>query len=175
MTAQLRSIYARWERLEEEKRATAEDLKELFAEAKSNGYDTKALRAAFRLRSLSEEKTAEQSEHETLVELYLAGLAGTNDAPRAHPRIARESLADSEPPPSPAVAPPAMTASADQESAVPSPIVASSTPSDDDATAPRAGQSREQSPARGEIDIDLPSFLDRKSPDCIANRAQGRG
>lgn len=89
-----------------------------------------------------------------------------------------ESLADSDDTPGApdvAVAPTAMTASADQESAVPSPIVASSTPSDDDATPPRAGRSREQSPARGDIDISLPSFLDRKSPDCIANRAQGRG
>ena len=172
---QLRSIYARWERLEEEKRATAEDLKELFAEAKSNGYDTKALRAAFRLRALSEEKSAEQNEHEALVDLYLAGLGGTIDAPRAHPRNAREEslglrgdapavTADGTPKP----------ASGAKEAAGDHPTSASE-PITRDAENPRAGSARTE-PARGTIHDDegIPAFLDRSNPDCRYG-AQGRG
>ena len=47
---QLRTIVARIERLEEEKAALATDLREVYAEAKGNGFDVKALRAVIRLR-----------------------------------------------------------------------------------------------------------------------------
>lgn len=76
MSEQLRSIYARWERLEEEKRATAEDLKELFAEAKGNGYEPKALRIAFRLKAAAEGPgAAETAATAALVETYIAALS----------------------------------------------------------------------------------------------------
>ena len=47
---QLRAIVARIERLEEEKAALAADLREVYAEAKGNGFEVKALRAASRMR-----------------------------------------------------------------------------------------------------------------------------
>lgn len=44
---QIKSYFQRWKRLEGEKKAISDDLKELFSEAKHAGYDSKALRAAF--------------------------------------------------------------------------------------------------------------------------------
>ena len=52
---QLRSFVARIERLEEEKAALAADLREVYAEAKGNGFDVKALRTVIRLRKQDEE------------------------------------------------------------------------------------------------------------------------
>jgi len=69
--AQLRSIIERIERLEEEKQAIADDIKEVYAEAKANGYDTKTLRAVVRIRK---QDTAERQEQEALLDLYLAAL-----------------------------------------------------------------------------------------------------
>ena len=76
---QLRSIIERIERLEEEKQAIAEDIKEVYAEAKANGYDTKTLRAVVRIRK---QDTAERQEQEALLDLYLAalGMAVTAEA-----------------------------------------------------------------------------------------------
>ena len=68
---QLRSIIERVERLEEEKAAIAEDIKEVYAEAKANGYDTKILRTVVRLRK--QDKT-ERAEQEALLDLYMHAL-----------------------------------------------------------------------------------------------------
>lgn len=68
---QVRSIIERIERLEEEKREVADQIKEVYAEADSNGFDKKALRAVVTLRR----KTAEErAELESLVDLYLTAL-----------------------------------------------------------------------------------------------------
>jgi uncharacterized protein (UPF0335 family) len=73
---QLKSIVERVERLEEEKKALADDIKEVFAEAKANGFDTKVLRTVIRLRK--QDKT-ERQEQEALLDLYLhaLGMAGS--------------------------------------------------------------------------------------------------
>lgn len=68
---QLKSIIARIERLEEEKKAIADDIKEVYAEAKANGYDTKVLRKVVSLRKQDRNERAEQ---EALLELYLGAL-----------------------------------------------------------------------------------------------------
>ena len=68
---QLKSIVERIERLEEEKRALADDIKEVFAEAKGNGFDVKVLRTVIRLRK--QDKT-ERQEQEALLDLYLHAL-----------------------------------------------------------------------------------------------------
>lgn len=68
---QLRAIVARIERLEEEKAALAADLREVYAEAKGNGFDVKALRAIVRLRK---QDADERREHETILETYLHAL-----------------------------------------------------------------------------------------------------
>ena len=65
---QLKSIVQRIERLEEEKKTISDDIKEVYAEAKGNGYDPKVLRKviALRKRDLDERK-----EEEAIMDLYL--------------------------------------------------------------------------------------------------------
>lgn len=67
----LRSFLERVERLEEEKSAIAGDIKEVFAEAKGEGYDTKTLRKVIRLRKMDR---AKREEEEALLALYLSAL-----------------------------------------------------------------------------------------------------
>jgi uncharacterized protein (UPF0335 family) len=68
---QLKSIVERIERLEEEKKAVAEQIKEVYAEAKANGFDAKTLRKVVSLRKRS---TEERQEEEALLDLYLHAL-----------------------------------------------------------------------------------------------------
>jgi len=72
---QLKSIIERIEKLEEEKKAIADDIKEVFAEAKANGFDVKTLRQVLRIRK---QDNAERQEQEALLDLYLhaLGMAG---------------------------------------------------------------------------------------------------
>lgn len=63
----LKAFIERVERLEEEKAALAEDIKEIYAEAKAVGFDTKTMRKVVSLRKLDSEKRREQEE---LLELY---------------------------------------------------------------------------------------------------------
>ncbi len=67
----LRSFIERVERLEEEKATIQGDVKEVFAEAKGEGYDTKVLRQVIRLRKMDR---AQRQEQEALLELYLSAL-----------------------------------------------------------------------------------------------------
>ncbi len=68
---QLKSVIERIERLEEEKQAIADDIKEVYAEAKGNGFDTKIIRQVIRIRK---QDTAERQEQEALLDVYLAAL-----------------------------------------------------------------------------------------------------
>lgn len=68
---QLRTIVERVERLEEEKKAIADDIKDVYAEAKANGFDTKTLRTVVRLRKV---ETAERQEQEAMLDLYMSAL-----------------------------------------------------------------------------------------------------
>ena len=74
----LRALIERIERMEEEKRAIGEDIKEIYAEAKGNGFDTKVLRAVVKIRRMD---ASERQEQEALLELYMAAL-GMSFAPR---------------------------------------------------------------------------------------------
>jgi uncharacterized protein (UPF0335 family) len=68
---QLRSLVERIERLEEEKKTIAGDIKEVYAEAKGNGFDTKILRKVVALRKKDQ---AELQEEEAMLDVYLAAL-----------------------------------------------------------------------------------------------------
>lgn len=68
---QIRAFIERIERLEEEKSAIAGDIKEVYAEAKGNGFDTKVLRKVIAIRK---QDHAERMEQEALLELYLSAL-----------------------------------------------------------------------------------------------------
>ena len=68
---QLRSLVERIEKLEEEKKAIAGDIKEVYAEAKANGFDTKVMRKVISLRK---KDSAERAEEEAILDLYLHAL-----------------------------------------------------------------------------------------------------
>ncbi len=67
----LRSIVERIERLEEERKALAGDIKDIYAEAKSAGFDVKVLRQLIRIRK---EEPAEVEEQESLLDVYRRAL-----------------------------------------------------------------------------------------------------
>ena len=67
----LKAFIERVERLEEEKSALAEDIKDIMAEAKAVGFDTKTIRKVIRLRKMDKEKRQEEEE---LLELYKAAI-----------------------------------------------------------------------------------------------------
>ena len=71
--AQLKSVIERIERLEEDKAAVMIDLKEVYAEAKGNGYDVKVIRKIVRLRK---QDKAKRLEEEALIDLYLSAIGG---------------------------------------------------------------------------------------------------
>jgi uncharacterized protein (UPF0335 family) len=68
---QLKALVERIEKLEEEKKAIADDIRDVYAEAKVNGYDVKALRAVVRLRK---QDANERQEQEAILETYLHAL-----------------------------------------------------------------------------------------------------
>src|SRR5438477_7187552 len=74
----LRSFIERIERLEEEKRALSGDIKEVFAEAKGNGFDTKIMRQLIRIRRMDKDDLDEQ---ETLLDVYKRALGMLPEQP----------------------------------------------------------------------------------------------
>lgn len=70
-SGQLRSIIERIERLEEEKQEVADQIKEVFAEAKSNGFDVKTLRKVVSLRKKDPD---DRSQEQAMLDLYLQAL-----------------------------------------------------------------------------------------------------
>jgi len=74
---QLRAFIERIERMEEEKAAIAADIKEIYAEAKGNGFDTKIIRQIIRIRK---QDANERMEQEALLDLYMSAL-GMREAP----------------------------------------------------------------------------------------------
>jgi uncharacterized protein (UPF0335 family) len=71
---QLRAFIERIERLEEEKKTIADDIKEVYAEAKGTGFDVAAIRQLIRLRKKDQ---AERQEEEAILDLYKAALGMT--------------------------------------------------------------------------------------------------
>jgi uncharacterized protein (UPF0335 family) len=67
----LKSFIERIERLEEEKKALANDIKEVYAEAKGTGFDTKIMRQLIRIRRMDKDDLDEQ---ETLIDIYKRAL-----------------------------------------------------------------------------------------------------
>lgn len=68
---QLRSFIERIERLEEEKAVLANDIKEVFSEAKMNGFDTPAMREILKLRKMDDN---DRQEKEAILDLYMRAL-----------------------------------------------------------------------------------------------------
>jgi uncharacterized protein (UPF0335 family) len=72
---QLKAFVERVERLEEEKKAISDDIRDVFSEAKGNGFDVKALRTIIRLRK---QDADERREHDSIVETYMHALGMLN-------------------------------------------------------------------------------------------------
>lgn len=68
---QLKAIIERIEKLEEEKKAISDDIKDVYGEAKGNGFDVKALRTIIRMRK---QDADERQEQETILETYMQAL-----------------------------------------------------------------------------------------------------
>jgi len=68
---QLKAFVERIERLEEEKKTISDDIRDVYAESKGNGFDVKALRAVIRLRK---QEPQERQEHELILETYMNAL-----------------------------------------------------------------------------------------------------
>ena len=68
---QLKALVERIERLEEEKKAISDDIRDVYGEAKGNGFDVKALRTVVRLRK---QDINERKEQEAILETYLHAL-----------------------------------------------------------------------------------------------------
>lgn len=75
---QLKALVDRIERLEEEKKTLSGDIKEVYTEAKSNGFDTKVLRKVISLRK---KDAAEREEEEAILDLYMQALGPLNATP----------------------------------------------------------------------------------------------
>ena len=82
----LKAFVERIERLEEEKKALADDIRDVYAEAKGNGFDVKALRAVIKLRKQDADK---RKEHEAILETYLQALGMLADTPLGQAAMAR--------------------------------------------------------------------------------------
>lgn len=74
--AQLKAIIARVEKLEEEKAGLAADIRDIFAEAKGNGFDVKAIRTILKLRKMD---ASERQEAETTLDTYMRALGMQRD------------------------------------------------------------------------------------------------
>ncbi|MDD2868277.1 MULTISPECIES: DUF2312 domain-containing protein [Neomegalonema] len=68
---ELTQLVERIERLEEDKKAVSDDIKDVYAEAKGRGFDTKAIRTIVRLRA---KKPDERAEEEAILDLYKSAL-----------------------------------------------------------------------------------------------------
>lgn len=75
---QLRAFIERIERMEEEKKAIAADIKEIYAEAKGNGFSVPILRQIVKIRAMDENK---RMENEAILELYMSALGMVSAPP----------------------------------------------------------------------------------------------
>jgi uncharacterized protein (UPF0335 family) len=77
---QLRAIVERIEQVEDDIKDLTEAKKEIYSEAKSNGFDVKVLREVIRVRKQDQK---ERDEHETLLDLYMSAIKGASSVPKA--------------------------------------------------------------------------------------------
>jgi uncharacterized protein (UPF0335 family) len=83
----LQSFIERIEKLEEEKKAIADDIKDIYAEAKGTGFDPKIIKKVVALRKMDAHK---REEEESILELYLSSLGMLAETPLGQAAVARE-------------------------------------------------------------------------------------
>jgi uncharacterized protein (UPF0335 family) len=86
---QLKSLVDRIERLEDEKAVLSADIKEVYAEAKANGFDVKILRKVISLRK---KEAAAREEEQSMLEVYMSALGMLADLPLGQAALEREGL-----------------------------------------------------------------------------------
>lgn len=86
---QLRDLVARIERLEDDKAKIAGDIREVFSEARANGFDVKILRKVISIRK---KEAAERVEEEAILEVYMSALGMLADLPLGQAALKREGL-----------------------------------------------------------------------------------
>lgn len=84
---QLQALVERIERLEEEKAALANDIKDVYTEAKGQGFDAKIIRKVVALRKKAK---SERDEEQTMIDLYMSALGMLADTPLGQAAIARD-------------------------------------------------------------------------------------
>lgn len=84
--AQLKAFIERIEKLEEEKKAIADDIKDVYAEMKSTGFDTTAARALVKIRA---QDATKRQEREAILETYMHALGMLSDLPLGQAAIER--------------------------------------------------------------------------------------
>jgi len=92
---QLQTIVERIEKLEEEKAAIAADIKDVFAEAKSSGFDPKIIKKVVALRK---QDSAKRREEQELLAVYMDALGMLSDTPLGRAAVEREFAAAAEAP-----------------------------------------------------------------------------
>jgi uncharacterized protein (UPF0335 family) len=83
---QLQSIIDRIEKLEDDRSLLAADIKEIFTEAKSNGYDVKIIRKVLAIRK---KDAAQRDEEQALIDTYMSALGMLSDTPLGQAAISR--------------------------------------------------------------------------------------
>ena len=86
---QLRQFIEQIERLEEEKKAIADDIKDKFAEAKATGFDVKVMREVLKLRKKSKD---DRDEEQAILDTYLHALGMLADTPLGQAAMVRDGL-----------------------------------------------------------------------------------
>jgi uncharacterized protein (UPF0335 family) len=86
---QLKAVVERIERLAEEKKSIADDIRDVYAEAKGNGFDVKALHEIVRLRKQDATKRAE---HEAILETYMIALGMLAGTPLGDAALQRDGV-----------------------------------------------------------------------------------
>lgn len=90
INGQLRSIVERIERLEEDKATITSDIKEVYSEAKANGFDTKIIRKVVALRK---KEAAQRIEEQALIETYMGALGMLAGTPLGDAAMKRDGVA----------------------------------------------------------------------------------
>lgn len=88
---QLRTFVERIERLEEEKKSISDDVRDVYGEAKSNGFDVKVLR---RLVALRKQDAAERDEQQTVLETYMHALGMLSGTPLGDAAMKRDGVTE---------------------------------------------------------------------------------
>ncbi len=156
---QLKAFVERIERLLEEGKTIADDVRDVYAEAKGTGFDVKALRAVIRLRR---QDPQERTEHELILDTYLSSLGMLPLDESQSRTLNRSGNGGSTPPPPAKSSPPTPTASSASQGSACLAETGGPNPTTSDTALPFIPSATDWAP----------SFLVRGHPDCAVREAR---